>query len=97
MAIKKSSKKEIPSEFHSSKTGNIYPLLFGFKKDLTLVSYVSHKNKCVIPISTSHDDDKINPKTQKPGIILEYNRNEGGVDPVVQLCNIYCVARKPRR
>lgn len=93
----KSNKKEIPSEFLPSKTRNIGTSLFGFQKDLTLVSYVSRKNKCVILISTSHDDDKIDPETQKPDIILDYNRNKGGVDTVDQLCNTYNVARKTRR
>ena len=72
-------------------------MLFEFQKDLTLVSYVSRKNKCVILISTSHDDDKIDPETQKPDIILDYNKNKGGVDTVDQLCNTYSVARKTRR
>ena len=93
----KKNKREIPDEFHPSKSREVGSSLFGFQKDMTLVSYVTKKNKCVILLSTSHDDDKIDPATNKPQMILDYNKYKGGVDTVDQLCGNFTVVRKTTR
>lgn len=51
--------------------------LFAFKEFLTLVSYVPKKNKAVILVSTKHHDSKINNLTNKPEIIMDYNKYKG--------------------
>ncbi|XP_035207646.1 uncharacterized protein LOC118182410 [Stegodyphus dumicola] len=76
------NKKEIPNEFQPSKTREVGSSLFGFQKDMTIVSYATKKNKCVILLSTLHDDDKIDQETNKSQIILDYNKCKGGVDTV---------------
>lgn len=93
----KKNKKEIPCEFQPSKHRAVGTSLFGFQKDITLVSYMTKKNKCVILLSTTHDDGKINYKTMKPKIIVDYNKCKGGVDVVDQLGSNYTVARKTNR
>lgn len=93
----KRNKKEIPEEFLPHKTRVVGTSLFGFQKDITMVSYTTKKNKCVILLSTAHDDDKLDPETNKPEIIMDYNRFKGGVDTVDQLCGNYTVSRKTNR
>ncbi|KAJ8945519.1 hypothetical protein NQ314_009194 [Rhamnusium bicolor] len=48
-------------------------------------------------ISTSHDDDKIDPQTGKPEMIIDYNQTKCGVDVVDQLCSNYNCVRSTRR
>lgn len=93
----KKNKKEIPAEFQPSRSREVGSSLFGFQKDVTLVSYVTKRNKCVILLSTAHDDDKIDQDTNKPQIILDYNKYKGGVDVVDQLGGNFTVARKTNR
>ena len=44
----KQNKKEIPTEFKPVRPNPEYSSLFGFTKELTLVSYVPRKNKSVV-------------------------------------------------
>lgn len=53
------NKREIPTEFSSAKKRQVNSSLFGFQKKMTIVSYVPKKNKCVILLSTMHNDDVI--------------------------------------
>lgn len=53
------NKKNIPT-FVISKGGEIFSTQFGFKKDKTLISYISKKEKnCFFLLSTFHYDDTI--------------------------------------
>ena len=46
----------------------------------SLVSYLPKKNKNVILMSTLHKDSTVSEvEHRKPQIILDYNRNKGGV------------------
>lgn len=49
------NKAEIPKEFLPDKTQQAGSVLFGFQKDMTLVSFVPKKNKAVILLSSMHD------------------------------------------
>lgn len=91
------NKADIPIEFQPSKTRAINSAVFGFQKNLTIVSFAPKKNKAVILISTKHDTPFINPNTQKPEIIHFYNETKGGVDTVDQLCGNYSVSRRTNR
>lgn len=44
-----------------------------------------------------HDYDDIDAETNKPQIILDYNRTKGGVDTVDQKCSTYTTKRKTSR
>lgn len=55
------------------------------------------KNKSVVLLSTMHDDSAIDPETNKPIIILDYNSHKGGVDTVDKMCSAYSVSRRTRR
>lgn len=60
--------------------------MVGFRDSMVLVSHVSKAGKNILLISTMHNDDKVDPETQKPDIILSYNDTKGGVDVVDRLC-----------
>lgn len=96
----KKNKSQIPSEFKLTKKRDSCTSLFGFRKDMTLLSYVPKRYKNVILISSLHDDAKIDEDTgvqKKPEIITFYNLTKGGVDTVDKLCASYNVARNTRR
>ncbi|CAB3231987.1 unnamed protein product [Arctia plantaginis] len=64
-------KRCIPSAF--LKTGKEPGTMFGFQKDISLVSYAPNKNKVVVVMSTLHQDDKIDESTgdqKKPEMIV---------------------------
>lgn len=81
----KKNKKELPSEFLPNKKRTPGSSIFGFQKDVTIVSYAPKKNKAVILLSTMHTDAAIHPETNKPDIIMDYNCYKGGVDTVDKL------------
>lgn len=65
-----------------------------------MVSYVTHKNRSVILLSSTHHDAKIDERTkkkQKPEIITYYNRTKCGVDVLDQMCEMYNTARTSRK
>jgi hypothetical protein len=73
----RSNKLEIPLSFLKNKLRKVGSSLFAFKDSLTLVSFVPKKNKSVILISTNHHEIKIDNVSQKPEIIMEYNKYKG--------------------
>lgn len=91
------NKREIPIQFLDVKRKEIPSSAFAFSKDITLVSHVSEKKKCVLLISSMHFQDEIDLETKKPEIIMFYNSTKGGVDTFDQLCHSKTVARKTRR
>lgn len=93
----KKNKRELPADFIPNKTRPEGSSVFGFQKDVTLVSYVPKKNRAVILLSTMHDEGSIDTVTNKPDIILDYNANKGGVDTVDKMCGAFSVSRRTRR
>ncbi|KAG8233823.1 hypothetical protein J437_LFUL008045 [Ladona fulva] len=94
------NKKEIPTEFLPKRDRVVRSSIFGFTKDITLVSYVPVRNRAVILISMMHHGNKIDESTknlQKPEIITPCNKTKGGVDTCYQLCSNYSVARRTKR
>ena len=84
----KQNKREIPQEFKPARQRDENSPIFGFSKDLTLVSYVPKKNKPVV-LSSLHHDSAINSDSGKPEIIEFYNRTKGVVDVLYQMCARY--------
>lgn len=93
----KSNKPEIPLNFLPNKNREVKSSVFGFTKDMTLVSFVPKKNKAVILLSTMHNDNQINNETKKPEIIEFYNSTKSGVDTLDQMCVTYTCGRATRR
>lgn len=91
------SNRDIPPEFLPNRSRNVGSSQFGFSDNKTLVSYVPKRNRAVVLLSTMHHDNKLDQETNKPDMIMEYNRTKGGVDTVDQLCHTYSVKRSTRR
>ncbi|KAJ8970981.1 hypothetical protein NQ317_003852 [Molorchus minor] len=47
--------------------------MFGFTRNLTIVSYIPKRKKNVLLISSLHHDDEVDQNLGKPQIILDYN------------------------
>jgi hypothetical protein len=91
-------KREIPNIFLDTKPRKANSSMFAFKEKITMVSYVSHKKKHVILVSTMHDDDAVDndpdsPTFGKPEQVLFYNCSKGGVDTVDKYKETYSTAR----
>ncbi|KAJ8928437.1 hypothetical protein NQ314_019026 [Rhamnusium bicolor] len=74
--------------------------LYGFTKDITLISYVPQKNKAVVLVSSSHHHKSEDPESAKPHIILDYkyyNCTKGGVDAIDEKCSKFSCSRRSRR
>ena len=73
------NKREIPNKFLETKKRPKCDSMFGFREKLALVSYISKsksKKKNVVPISSMHQDKKIDEATgedKKPEITTFYN------------------------
>lgn len=96
----KKNKREIPPNFVQTRNRENYTSIFGFRDEITIVSYVPKKGKNVVLFSTMHHDAAIDVDSgekAKPEIITLYNRTKGGVDTVDQLCASYNTSRNSRR
>ena len=94
----RANKREIPQQFLPNKNRDTHTSIFGFTKDITLVSYVTKKAAAVILLSTQHhaatiieDNDK------KPEIITHYNETKGGVDTGDMMTRKYSCVRMTHR
>ena len=92
------TKPEIPIIMQPSKTKERYSSEFGFKNNMTIMSYVPNKGKAVILLSTMHNDKSIHDGLKKkPEIISYYNQTEGGVDTMDKMVRHYSCKRKTKR
>ena len=93
----KQNKREIPQEFKPARKHDENSSIFGFTKDLTLVSYVPQKNKSVVLLSSLHHDSAICSHSGEPENIEFYNKTKGTVDMLDQMCERYTIQRATRR
>ncbi|GBP42663.1 PiggyBac transposable element-derived protein 4 [Eumeta japonica] len=93
----RSNKREIPKEMVNTRNRPVGTSIFGFDKEMTLVSYKPKTNKIVYLLSTTHDQPSINANSKKPEIIEFYNSTKGAVDTVDQMCSIMSTSRKTNR
>jgi hypothetical protein len=92
------NKPEIPPQMLASRSRQLYSSLFGFQRNMTLVSYVPKKNRAVILLSSLHHQPTVNVNNEsKPEIIEDYNSWKSGVDTLDQLVRTYSCKRKTRR
>lgn len=67
---------DLPIQFSKPVLRPVHTSMFGFTKDLTIVSYIPKKWKNVVLESSMHHHDKINNSNRalgKPEIIMDYN------------------------
>ena len=56
------------------------------------MSFVPKQNKAVLLLASKHhNNNRVDKKTAKSNIILEYNKIKGVVDTVDQMCHKYTV------
>ena len=73
----RANKIEIPKTFLKDTKRPVGTSLFAFQSELTLASYVPKKDKAVILVSKMHHDPEIDEETNKPKMILDYNKLKG--------------------
>ncbi|XP_048874855.1 piggyBac transposable element-derived protein 4-like [Brienomyrus brachyistius] len=96
-AIRK-HKPELPTEILQVKDRAPLSSKFAFTDTTTIVSYCPNKSQNVILMSTFHKDAAVSPGSdKKPMIILDYNKNKGGVDNLDKLTATYTCQRMTRR
>ncbi|KAK2725361.1 hypothetical protein QYM36_000009 [Artemia franciscana] len=93
----KKNKREIPDSFLPNKTHQEGSVLFGFKSDKIVVSYVPMKPKAVVLISSMHHTSKVDEYMGKPEIIESYNSTKSEVENLDQKCANYTTRRRKRR
>ncbi|XP_066590616.1 piggyBac transposable element-derived protein 4-like [Prorops nasuta] len=92
------NKQEIPESFKRAPADNS-DAQFAFRKNMTLLSYYPKKKnkKVVLLLSSLHKDRGIDAETNKPNIVVFYNKTKGGVDSFDKKCHDYSVARRTQR
>ncbi|KAF9423405.1 hypothetical protein HW555_001214 [Spodoptera exigua] len=93
-----SNKTCLPPQFKTRREEK--SSVFGFQKDITIVSYIPKPRKCVHMMSSLHHDDEVDPESgdqRKPSIITFYNSTKSGVDVVDKLARTYDVTRNCKR
>lgn len=92
------NKRSIPPKLLECKKVPRYTSTFAFTPDTTLVSYISHKDKCTIVMSTMHRQPNVAADSKNlPEIISFYNSTKGGVDTVDKMLSCYSCKRKNNR
>ncbi|KAM4016931.1 LOW QUALITY PROTEIN: piggyBac transposable element-derived protein 4-like [Anomaloglossus baeobatrachus] len=86
----KKTKPELPTELLQMKDRAPLSSKFVFSDTTTAVSYCPKKRRNVVLMSTLHKDAAVSSGSdKKPRIILDYNKNKGGVDNLDKLCRKY--------
>lgn len=93
----KKNKKEIPTEFLPNRTKEAGSCMYGYTKNMTLLSFVPKKYKAVILISSMHSSEFRDKGNDKPEIISFYNATKSGVDTLDYKCSNYSTNRRTRR
>ena len=91
------TKRHIPPEFLPTRNRAVGSYVYGFTKNLTLVSFVPKRYRAVILLSSMHHSKATDLETGKPKIIMDYNMTKGGVDPLDEKCTMYSSSRRTRR
>ena len=92
------NRPDIPKELLPNRARPEMSSIFCFDRQLTLTSYVHKKGKAVILLSSMHHDSAIDVEnSNKPDIILHYNKTKSGVDNLDHLVGQYSCKRKIRR
>ncbi|XP_076607948.1 uncharacterized protein LOC143333663 [Chaetodon auriga] len=92
------NKPELPPELLEVRQRAVLSSVFAFTTTHTVVSYVPKRGKNVILLSTKHREPAIsNEVHRKPQIMLDYNRNKGGVDNLDKVIGAYSCRRKSHR
>ncbi|TWW70038.1 hypothetical protein D4764_18G0008440 [Takifugu flavidus] len=94
----KKNKPELPAEILQVKDRAPLSSKFAFTDTTTVVPYCPKRKWNVILMLTLHKDAAVSSGSdKKPTIILDYNKNKGGVDNLDKLTATYTCQRMTRR
>lgn len=86
------NKPELPPKLLEVRQRAILSSIFAFSSTHTAVSYIPKRGKNVILLSTKHHEPAISDEVhRKPIIIMDYNKNKGGVDNLDKVGFYYCL------
>ena len=92
------NKPELPTGLLTVKGREVFSSKFAFTPTATLVSYIPKKNRNVVLLSTRHAEADVSDcEDKKLVIVLDYNRNKGGVDNLDKLIGTYSCMRMTAR
>ncbi|XP_037882974.1 piggyBac transposable element-derived protein 4-like [Glossina fuscipes] len=92
------NKNSIPPAFLPHRHREVESNIFGFRKNITLVSYVPKKNKAVLLLSTLHHNAEIDVNNKnKSTINTFYNTTKVGVNLLDQMAQSFTARRKTNR
>ncbi|KAJ7985681.1 hypothetical protein DPEC_G00342980 [Dallia pectoralis] len=88
------NKPELLPALLATKTRRVLSSAFAFTPIATLVFYLARRNRNVLLLSTLHADARLSDRAdRKPALILDYNRNKGGVDNLDKVIGTYSCRR----
>ena len=95
-----SNSEHVPEEMKSVKDRQINSTTFAWSGPVTMLSYVPKVKKNVLLVSSQHDQpDTSQWSNRTPQVILAYDEDEGSVDVVDEMIDIYrtkvCTRRWP--
>lgn len=93
------NRREIPTEM-LLKSERLYTSKFAYTEDdIMLTSYKAKRNKNVLLLSSLHCNPSVDDSTEKkkPGVVLFYNGEKGGVDTADQMLRCYSTKCASRR
>ncbi|XP_030749217.1 piggyBac transposable element-derived protein 5-like [Sitophilus oryzae] len=93
------TRKDLPKSLLDIRERATYSSQFLFTRNLTLVSYVTKRNKFVVLLSSMHHEHDIAGEDLKfkPSIITSYNETKSGVDCLDKIVREYSSKRISRR
>jgi len=94
------NKPELPAALLACGQRPVFSSMFAFTPDATLVSYLPKKSgkKNVVLLSTKHARGDVSDRADaKPLVVLDYNRNKGGVDNLDKVVGTYSCRRMTAR
>ncbi|XP_068451616.1 piggyBac transposable element-derived protein 4-like [Clinocottus analis] len=92
------NRRELPAELLATRRRAVPSSRFAFAPDATLVSYLPKKGRNVLLLSTRHARGDVSDRPDaKPVVVLDYNRNKGGVDNLDKVTATYSCRRMTAR
>lgn len=87
------NKRCIPANFLPHRVREVGSNVFGFRRNMTIVSYVPKKNRAVILLSTMHHSNAIDVQNKKKSEINLYYTKGGSRHARSNVSRFYCKAK----
>lgn len=95
------TKSELPKQFVNARTRSPHSTLYAYGEDVTILSYIPEKDKCIVVASTMNNTNDIHLSSKtpihEPELISFYNATRTSVNTIEQYCSTYDVSRFTKR